>query len=237
METSVADQDDATTVELPGPLGVALGPTADAVTRELVDAAMDGAAQLGIQARVVRPGDGQSDLGALLGIGFQGSFLPVFASPPRCRQIIWVGEALQPSSGTRIGPLSRIARSRAMDYLRFSFRPLKHVPLPGPLAGARASATTEWMRGWNLRQTAIADPAHLPPIVWVDDQASFEPALPILPAIASVQRLGIVRRLVGEGRRLAILVHPSAVVSPIGGGFAHRAHRTGLRHLPARGGR
>lgn len=53
-----------------------------------------------------------------------------------------------------------------------------------------------------------------PPIVWVDDQAAFEPGLPILPAIGSVARRGILERLVGEGRHLATLIHPSAVVAP-----------------------
>lgn len=59
-----------------------------------------------------------------------------------------------------------------------------------------------------------ADPAADPPIVWVDDQARFRPDLAILPAIGSVARRAIVERLVGEGRRLATFVHPSAVVAP-----------------------
>jgi hypothetical protein len=63
------------------------------------------------------------------------------------------------------------------------------------------------------------DPSHVdaaaePPIVWVDDQAAFEPALAVLPAIGAVARRGIVERLVGEGRSLATLVHQSAVVAP-----------------------
>jgi acetyltransferase EpsM len=63
------------------------------------------------------------------------------------------------------------------------------------------------------------DPSHVdaaadPPIVWVDDQATFEPALAVLPAIGAVARRGIVERLVGEGRSLATLVHQSAVVAP-----------------------
>jgi sugar O-acyltransferase (sialic acid O-acetyltransferase NeuD family) len=68
-----------------------------------------------------------------------------------------------------------------------------------------------WIEGLDR---SAADAAHDPPIIWVDDQAGFEPDLPILPAIGSVQRMGIVRRLVGEGRQLATLIHPSAVVSP-----------------------
>jgi sugar O-acyltransferase (sialic acid O-acetyltransferase NeuD family) len=76
------------------------------------------------------------------------------------------------------------------------------------MAGVEVAA---WIEGLDR---ARADAAHDPPILWVDDQSVFEPELPILPAIGSVQRKGIVRRLVGEGRRLATLIHPSAVVSP-----------------------
>lgn len=58
-----------------------------------------------------------------------------------------------------------------------------------------------------------ADATFLPPILWVDDQAAFEPALPILPAIGSPRRRALVERLVGEGRSLATLVHPSSTVA------------------------
>ena len=61
---------------------------------------------------------------------------------------------------------------------------------------------------------AAADPTADPPIIWVDDQAAFEPDLPVLPAIGSVARRGIVERLVAEGRELATFVHPTAVVAP-----------------------
>ena len=81
----------------------------------------------------------------------------------------------------------------------------------GDLAAAAGFEVAAWIEGLDR---TLAEPGHLPPILWVDDQASFEPALPVLPAIGSVQRMGIVRRLVGEGRRLATLIHPSAVVSP-----------------------
>ncbi len=74
-------------------------------------------------------------------------------------------------------------------------------------AGVRVAA---WIEGIDRdRADASADP----PILWVDDQAAYEPGLPILPAIGSVARRGIVERLVGEGRSLATLVHPSAVVA------------------------
>ncbi len=59
-----------------------------------------------------------------------------------------------------------------------------------------------------------ADATAVPPILWVDDQAAFEPGLPILPAIGSPRRRLLVERLVDEGRALATLVHPSAVVAP-----------------------
>lgn len=79
------------------------------------------------------------------------------------------------------------------------------------LAAAAGFEVAAWIEGLDRER---ADPNHLPPILWVDDQAAFEPDLPVLPAIGPVRRMGIMRRLVGEGRRLAILVHPSAVVSP-----------------------
>jgi sugar O-acyltransferase (sialic acid O-acetyltransferase NeuD family) len=76
------------------------------------------------------------------------------------------------------------------------------------MAGIEVAA---WIEGLDPSR---ADLTHDPPILWVDDQAAFEPNLPILPAIGSVARKGIVTRLVGEGRQLSTLIHPSAVVSP-----------------------
>ena len=76
------------------------------------------------------------------------------------------------------------------------------------MAGFEVAA---WIEG--LDRNAV-DAGHDPPIIWLDDQAAFEPDLPILPAIGSVKRMGIMRRLIGEGRQLATLIHPSAVVSP-----------------------
>jgi hypothetical protein len=135
-----------------GPIGVALGPATDRLTGELVEAAMAGAADLGRDARIVHPGDDQSHLGILLGIGYQGSFLPVFAASPDCARVIWVGEALLLRDEPPHGPLTRIARSSAMDYLKYPLRPFKDAPLPGLLARARASATMERERARNLRE-------------------------------------------------------------------------------------
>ncbi len=67
-----------------------------------------------------------------------------------------------------------------------------------------------WIEGLDQGR---ADPHHEPPILWVDDQASFEPELPIVPAIGAVSRRPLIERLVAEGRSLATLVHPSAVVA------------------------
>ena len=76
------------------------------------------------------------------------------------------------------------------------------------MAGVDVAA---WIEGLDRSRV---DAAHDPPILWLDDQAAFEPELPVLPAIGSVERKGIVTRLVGEGRGLATLVHPAAVVAP-----------------------
>lgn len=67
-----------------------------------------------------------------------------------------------------------------------------------------------WIEGLDMTR---ADPEIDPPIVWVDVQADHEPGLPIVPAIGSVQRRALVERLVGEGRQLATIIHPSAVVA------------------------
>ena len=58
-----------------------------------------------------------------------------------------------------------------------------------------------------------ADPTADPPILWVDDQAAFEPDLPIVPAIGSPRRRALIERLEAEGRALATIVHPSAIVA------------------------
>lgn len=58
-----------------GPIGVAVGPGADRLIGELVEAAMAGAADIGRDARIVHPGDDQTHLGVLLGIGHQSSFM------------------------------------------------------------------------------------------------------------------------------------------------------------------
>jgi sugar O-acyltransferase (sialic acid O-acetyltransferase NeuD family) len=76
------------------------------------------------------------------------------------------------------------------------------------MAGVPVAA---WIEGIDRDR---ADAAADPPIVWVDDQADLHPDLPILPAIGSVARRGLGERLVGEGRRLATFVHPSAIVAP-----------------------
>lgn len=70
------------------------------------------------------------------------------------------------------------------------------------------------VRGWiEGLDPAHAAADHQPPIIWVDDQAGHEPGVAIAPAIGSVRRRALVERLVGEGRRLATIVHPSAVVA------------------------
>jgi len=52
-----------------------------------------------------------------------------------------------------------------------------------------------------------------PPILWVDDQSTFEPGTPIVPAIGSPRRQALIERLEAEGRTLATIIHPSAVVA------------------------
>lgn len=67
-----------------------------------------------------------------------------------------------------------------------------------------------WIEGLD---PDLADPGHLPPIIWVGDQGTLDSRLRILPAIGSVRRRALIERLVAEGRELATLIHPSAVVA------------------------
>ena len=76
------------------------------------------------------------------------------------------------------------------------------------MAGVEVAA---WIEGLDASRARVHP---RPPILWVDEQRAFEPDLPIVPAIGAVARRGIVERLASEGRRLATLVHPSAVVAP-----------------------
>lgn len=60
---------------------------------------------------------------------------------------------------------------------------------------------------------ARADARAQPPILWVDEQADFEPELPLVIGIGPVARRGLIERLQREGRRLLTVRHPSALVS------------------------
>ena len=67
-----------------------------------------------------------------------------------------------------------------------------------------------WIEGLDPER---ADAGHRPPIVWVGNQGSLDPGLPVLPAIGSAAPTALIERLVAEGRELATLIHPSAVVA------------------------
>jgi hypothetical protein len=137
---------------LSGPIGVAFGPSVDRLSAELVEAVLAGAADLGRQACLVRPGDDQSHLGVLLGIGNPGTFLPVFDAPPDCPRVIWVSEPLLLRDEPPGGPLTRLARSPLMDHARTLLHAFKDAPLPGPLARMRATATLEHQRARHVRE-------------------------------------------------------------------------------------
>jgi hypothetical protein len=136
---------------LGGALGVALGRSADQLTLELVEAALAGAADLGWEARTVKEGDDQSNLSALLGIGFQGSFGSIMAGSAGCRRVAWMGEILTTPGEKPVSALGRIARSPAMKLLRYPWQPFRRVPLPGPMASVKAAATLQRDLGQNLR--------------------------------------------------------------------------------------
>jgi UDP-N-acetylbacillosamine N-acetyltransferase len=52
-----------------------------------------------------------------------------------------------------------------------------------------------------------------PPVLWVDDQAAFEPDLPLVIGVGQVIRRQFIERLMSEGRQLVTVIHPTAIVS------------------------
>jgi hypothetical protein len=152
VEAALAASPDGRRPGTSGPIGVALVAAADRLWGELVEAVIAGAADLGHDACIVRPGDDQSHLGILLGVGDPGTFLAVFASPRQCRRAIWVGESLLPRGEPSGRRLARAARSPMLDVLRSPLRLLKDAPVPGPLARMRATATLEHQRARHVRE-------------------------------------------------------------------------------------
>lgn len=62
---------------------------------------------------------------------------------------------------------------------------------------------------------------HQPPVIWIDDQAAFEPELPVVIGVGQVPnmlymvaRALFLERLESEGRSFLTVWHPSAVISP-----------------------
>jgi sugar O-acyltransferase (sialic acid O-acetyltransferase NeuD family) len=53
-----------------------------------------------------------------------------------------------------------------------------------------------------------------PPVIWADEQAQFEPGLPLVIGIGQVARRAFIERLESEGRQLVGVRHPTAIVSP-----------------------
>ncbi len=115
---------------------------------------MAGASDLGRDAHLVRRGDDQSELGVLLGIGNPSSFLPILVASPVCPRVIWSGEPIPVRGEPPAGLVGRIARSPRLDDLRHRLQPIKDLPLPGPLARMRASATLDHHRARYVRELA-----------------------------------------------------------------------------------
>lgn len=68
-----------------------------------------------------------------------------------------------------------------------------------------------WIEGLD---ESAADMDADPPVVWVGDQARFEPEAPLVVGIGSVKRRALIELLLAQGRVLETVVHPSAIVSP-----------------------
>lgn len=143
------------TPSLLGSLGLAVAPSADRLTLELVAAARSASVQLGLNTQLIGPGDEPAESGSVLGIGTPRGFMSVFAAQPLRSpsqpRIAWVGEPLLPAGEPNGGPLAAAARSRAINYLRYPLRPLRRAPLPGPIARMRSLAIGQHERARNTR--------------------------------------------------------------------------------------
>jgi hypothetical protein len=136
----------------PPQLRIGVAASTHPLTAELAQGVLAAAAEMGIAARSISPGQEQAGLDVLIAVGYQGALRDVLAAPMSCPRIVWAGESLLPAGDRSGGLLAAAARSRAMNLLRYPLGPLRHAPLPGPMARVRSAATGERERARNVRE-------------------------------------------------------------------------------------
>jgi glycosyltransferase involved in cell wall biosynthesis len=133
-------------------IGFAGGAT-DELTLSLIAAVQAAAEDSGYRTRGVEAGDGDERVDVLLAVGLPQYYEAVLKGrKPGTRAIAWFGEPL-PASASPAGSVPPAARKLIGRGLRLVHRPLRRlraVPLPMPLAAARAAAYVERERQANL---------------------------------------------------------------------------------------
>jgi glycosyl transferase family 1 len=146
-----------------GSIGLAVGAT-DPLTLSLIAAIHAAAEESGYSTRSVEVADGNDHVDVVLAVGLPGYYEAALRRRERgTRTIAWFGEPV-PRDVVPGGPIPVGGRRIVRRVLRLAHRPLRRlrsVPLPGPLAAARAAAYIESERQANLesasRVTGLVD--------------------------------------------------------------------------------
>jgi Glycosyl transferases group 1 len=136
-----------------GCIGVAGGAT-DELTVSLTAAVRAAAEDSGYRTRVVDGPDAAGQVDVLLAVGLPQYYETILARKgPGTRAISWFGEPLPAvaSPGAPVPPAARRLVGRGLRLAHRPLRPLRAVPLPRPLAAARAAAYIERERQANLQ--------------------------------------------------------------------------------------
>lgn len=136
-----------------GIIGLAVASSTGPVSDETLSAALEGAEGIGFATHLVAPGEDQTALGFLLGIGYQPAFAAVFDGPRVCPRILWLGEPLPALGDARVGAP---ALSRALLF-KAGQRAL-HVLPPGRLRRSLSGVggSTASLEPWHNLDLAVA---------------------------------------------------------------------------------
>jgi glycosyl transferase family 1 len=133
-------------------IGLATG-ASDELTLSLIAAVGAAAEESGYRTRAVDSGTGDEGVDVLIAVGLPEYYEPVLSGRRAgTRAIAWFGEPL-PRPASLDGSVSPAARRMVGRTLRLVHRPLRRLrsmPLPAPLATARAAAYIERERQANL---------------------------------------------------------------------------------------
>lgn len=133
-------------------IGLAAG-ASDELTLSLIEGVRAAAEESGYRTRAVAAGAGDDRVDVLIAVGLPQYYEAVLSGrEPGTRAIAWFGEPLPRSAslGGSVSPAARKVIGRTLRVVHRPLRRLRAVPLPVPLAAARAAAYIERERQANL---------------------------------------------------------------------------------------